>query len=534
MVIDADGSQLGIYRKSHIPDGPGYQEKYYFTPGDTGFRVFKTRFADIGVGICSDQWYPEAARIMALKGAELLLYPTAIGSEPLAPAVDTCAQWQRCMQGHASANMIPVIASNRVGKELAISNDLSITFYGSSFMTDHTGSIVSDAGRHQETVLTYMYNLEEIRAARQRGGLFRDRRPELYSLLSSYDGLVTHVLTGNDRRHPPPPSDTNQSAVVAAAAAAVVANHHHQGLHTPFSTPGRGGVATTPNAGGTGGTPMSQSLPSSSPAPLPPPPPTTANMVVTTGGLNMSGATTAPMLNGTGAKKMEDGLVVTGAHAMMHASNTVGMTSTPVGDGRVNNQQFDLHEASFIGEVKGTSQRRPRGRCWVCRAKTTYECKICHPGPVPLCNRTARECWWKYHAGEVTSFIPNKRGRKRRKVDNGVAGATMQAAAAAAAAAGVDVGAAVVQTHVPQTCASATTVLPHSDIVPSEQQQVAAVAAAQENAAAEQAVGVPPPPPDGVVENEEDDHVDDKNQVQVQVQVQVSEGDASSVGGLLA
>ncbi len=313
-----------MYRKAHIPDSPGYQEKYYFSPGDTGFRVFKTRYGNLGIGICWDQWFPEAARCMALAGAEILLFPTAIGSEPQDPAMDTCAHWQRCMQGHAAANMIPIVASNRIGKEVAEESDTSITFYGSSFITDHTGLIVSDAGRHQETVLVHSFNMEEIRYARLQWGIFRDRRPELYTALISYDGQQNI-----DRRIP------------------------YTGVFSSART----------------------SLPSSSVPGLP-----------------------TPKKIGEPDNLMNPGQMV----------EELPRRLVPGGN-------FDLHEASFIGDVKHSAQRRPRGRCWVCRAKTTYECKICSPGPVPLCNRTARDCWWKYHAGEISQFVPNKRGRKRRK-----------------------------------------------------------------------------------------------------------------------
>jgi N-carbamoylputrescine amidase len=184
-VIDADGGLPGIYRKSHIPDGPGYEEKFYFTPGDTGFKVWKTRYADIGIGICWDQWFPECARAMALQGAELLFYPTAIGSEPVLP-VDSCPHWMRTMQGHAAANMIPVIASNRIGTEKT--ENSSITFYGSSFITDEYGGILSQAGRYDEAVITAAFDLDKIAEHRKSWGLFRDRRPELYAVLGTHGG----------------------------------------------------------------------------------------------------------------------------------------------------------------------------------------------------------------------------------------------------------------------------------------------------------------------------------------------------------
>ena len=186
VVVDADGAPLGHYRKSHIPDGPGYTEKFYFSPGDTGFRVWHTRHGVIGVGICWDQWFPEAARAMALQGAEVLLYPTAIGSEPPNPAWDSSAHWQRVMQGHAGANLMPVVAANRFGVERGVSTE--ITFYGSSFIADNTGAKVAEAGREGEAVLTASFDLDALRAMRLSWGLFRDRRPELYGSLLSLDG----------------------------------------------------------------------------------------------------------------------------------------------------------------------------------------------------------------------------------------------------------------------------------------------------------------------------------------------------------
>lgn len=187
-IVDADGAMLGIYRKSHIPDGPGYSEKFYFSPGDTGFRVWNTQHATIGVGICWDQWFPEAARSMALQGAELLLYPTAIGSEPPNPSWDSSGHWQRVMQGHAGANIMPVVAANRTGHEIGITN--SITFYGSSFIADATGAKVAEANRTEEVVLVATFDRQELRRMRTSWGLFRDRRPELYRSLTSLDGMT--------------------------------------------------------------------------------------------------------------------------------------------------------------------------------------------------------------------------------------------------------------------------------------------------------------------------------------------------------
>ncbi|MGN0294677.1 MAG: N-carbamoylputrescine amidase [Lachnospiraceae bacterium] len=183
--IDADGSLLGVYRKTHIPDDHYYQEKFYFTPGNTGFQVFRTRFGTIGCGICWDQWFPETARCMALKGADLLFYPTAIGSEPILEC-DSMPHWRRCMQGHAAANLMPVIAANRIGKESVEpceengGQKSSLNFYGSSFMTDETGEILQSAARDREEILTETYDLDELAAKRLEWGLFRDRRPECY------------------------------------------------------------------------------------------------------------------------------------------------------------------------------------------------------------------------------------------------------------------------------------------------------------------------------------------------------------------
>jgi len=180
-IIDADGSVLGIYRKSHIPESPGYQEKFYFSPGDTGFKVWETRYAKIGVAICWDQWFPEAARAMVLQGAELLLYPTAIGSEPGYPEIDSCAHWQRVMQGHSAANCVPVLASNRIGLERGDSCD--VTFYGSSFITDNTGAKLAEAARDKQCFISAQLDLDKMQRERSAWGLFRDRRPDLYGSL---------------------------------------------------------------------------------------------------------------------------------------------------------------------------------------------------------------------------------------------------------------------------------------------------------------------------------------------------------------
>jgi N-carbamoylputrescine amidase len=185
VMADADGSLLGVYRKSHIPDGPGYMEKYYFRPGDTGFKVWDTRFGRLGVGICWDQWYPECARAMALMGAEVLFYPTAIGSEPHDPTLDTAAPWQRAMQGHAVSNVIPVVGANRTGFEpWAGYPNGGQQFYGSSFIADHRGDLVAAFGRTDEGVLTHRFDLDFLATHRAAWGFFRDRRPDLYGALA--------------------------------------------------------------------------------------------------------------------------------------------------------------------------------------------------------------------------------------------------------------------------------------------------------------------------------------------------------------
>ncbi len=189
-VIDADGTVLGVYRKTHIPDDHFYQEKFYFTPGDTGFKVWNTKYGTIGVGICWDQWFPETARAMAVQGAEILLYPTAIGSEPIIEC-DSMPHWRRCMQGHAGCNLMPVVAANRIGletvepcKENAMQSS-SLNFYGSSFMTDETGEILEGASRDAEEILIHTYDFDEIAVNRLSWGLFRDRRPECYGDITS-------------------------------------------------------------------------------------------------------------------------------------------------------------------------------------------------------------------------------------------------------------------------------------------------------------------------------------------------------------
>lgn len=185
--FDADGRLLGVYRKSHIPDGPGYQEKFFFSPGDTGFKVFQTRYARIGAAICWDQWFPECARAMALNGAEILLYPTAIGSEPQDQTLDSRDHWTRVMQGHAGANLMPLVASNRFGREQGES--CAITFYGSSFIAGPTGELLAQAPRDEEAVLTARFDLAAIARQRAAWGVFRDRRPGLYGALATLDGI---------------------------------------------------------------------------------------------------------------------------------------------------------------------------------------------------------------------------------------------------------------------------------------------------------------------------------------------------------
>ena len=189
VMIDAEGTILGVYRKTHIPDDHYYQEKFYFTPGDTGFKVWETRYGRIGVGICWDQWFPETARCMAILGAEMLLYPTAIGSEPILN-VDSSGHWRRVMQGHAAANLMPVIAANRIGLESVEPSEenggqtSSLVFYGSSFITDHTGDILCDGSRDCEEILTATFDLEALDMDRLSWGLFRDRRPEMYRVIA--------------------------------------------------------------------------------------------------------------------------------------------------------------------------------------------------------------------------------------------------------------------------------------------------------------------------------------------------------------
>jgi N-carbamoylputrescine amidase len=186
-MIDADGRVLGRYRKSHIPAGPGYQEKYYFRPGDSGFQAWPTRYGVLGAAVCWDQWFPEAARVMALKGAEALFYPTAIGSEPPpAPAIDSRDHWRRVMQGHAAANYVPLVAANRIGLETGEAGDLH--FYGSSFIAGPTGEIAAELARDEEGVIAASFDFAEIHKARASWGLFRDRRPELYRAIIAADG----------------------------------------------------------------------------------------------------------------------------------------------------------------------------------------------------------------------------------------------------------------------------------------------------------------------------------------------------------
>lgn len=186
VVIDADGKSVGHYRKSHIPQFPGYEEKYYFSPGDTGFHPISTAFGRLGIAICWDQWFPEAARALALRGAEFLMYPTAIGSEPVDAALDSMEHWRIVMRGHAGANMVPVVAANRIGNE-AVEN-VPMRFYGSSFIANHVGALVSEADRFSEGVLVYDFDLDETRTYRRNWGCFRDRRPDLYGALTTFDG----------------------------------------------------------------------------------------------------------------------------------------------------------------------------------------------------------------------------------------------------------------------------------------------------------------------------------------------------------
>ncbi|EEW24701.1 N-carbamoylputrescine amidase [Rhodobacter ferrooxidans] len=188
-MIDADGRVLGRYRKSHIPQGPGYEEKYYFSPGDSGYKVWTTAYGRIGVGICWDQWFPECARAMALQGAEMLLYPTAIGSEPPSPGYDSQPHWEMVMRGHAAANILPVIAANRIGSEVA-PEGTAVTFYGSSFIADPAGQLLAKASRDAEEIVLAKLDLDAIARLRATWGIFRDRRPETYAAVATLDGTA--------------------------------------------------------------------------------------------------------------------------------------------------------------------------------------------------------------------------------------------------------------------------------------------------------------------------------------------------------
>jgi N-carbamoylputrescine amidase len=194
VMVDGDGRQLGIYRKSHIPDGRGYQEKFYFSPGDTGFKVWETGVGRIGLGICWDQWFPECARAMALMGAEILLYPTAIGSEPPNPTYDSSTHWQNTMRGHAAANIMPLMASNRVGREVAPDGRADV-FYGRSFISDYQGEKLQEMDRTEEGVRLQRFDLAAIGELRRTWGVFRDRRPEMYGALMTLDGKTKSAAT---------------------------------------------------------------------------------------------------------------------------------------------------------------------------------------------------------------------------------------------------------------------------------------------------------------------------------------------------
>lgn len=192
VIVDADGRRLGHYRKTHIPDGRGYQEKFYFSPGDTGFRVWETAVGHLGLGICWDQWFPECARAMALMGAEFLLYPTAIGSEPPNPGYDSSSHWQNAMRGHAAANIMPVLAANRIGKETAPDGRFDI-FYGRSFIADWQGEKVAEMDRTEQGARLHSFDLDSIGELRRSWGVFRDRRPEMYGALASLDGRARSI-----------------------------------------------------------------------------------------------------------------------------------------------------------------------------------------------------------------------------------------------------------------------------------------------------------------------------------------------------
>lgn len=191
VVIDADGASVGHYRKSHIPQAPGYEEKYYFSPGDTGFHPIDTAYGKLGIAVCWDQWFPEAARSLVLQGAEFLMYPTAIGAEPKHPQLDSMEHWRVVMRGHAAANMVPVVAANRIGSETV--EGAPMAFYGSSFITNHVGALAAAADRTQEAVLVQSFDLDECRAYRESWGCFRDRRPDLYGALATLDGRARGI-----------------------------------------------------------------------------------------------------------------------------------------------------------------------------------------------------------------------------------------------------------------------------------------------------------------------------------------------------
>jgi N-carbamoylputrescine amidase len=184
VLVNSKGELSDIYRKSHIPEGPGYNEKFYFTPGNTGFKVFDTEYGKIGCGICWDQWFPECARSMTLLGADMILYPTAIGSEPQDPNLNSKKHWENVMIGHSAANQIPIISSNRIGEE--IEDDIKINFYGGSFITDHLGSIQAQMDSFTEGVISHEINVDEIRKFRHSWGNFRDRRPDLYKKICDF------------------------------------------------------------------------------------------------------------------------------------------------------------------------------------------------------------------------------------------------------------------------------------------------------------------------------------------------------------
>lgn len=475
VVFDADGRSLGRYRKSHIPDSPGYHEKWHFSPGDSGFKVFRTRYAAMGVGICWDQWFPEAARVMALAGAELLVYPTAIGSEPQDAALDSCGHWRRVMQGHAAANLVPVVASNRVGREQATDGGRAITFYGSSFICDGTGEIVQTAARVGDALLMHTFDLGALASYRANWGVFRDRRPDLYRPLLSLsgetaasapvtfgdftdggdaggggggagdggggsgggggwggddheeveivdglpdvggdDGGVSYDVGGGSGVNEGGGVGVGGGKGVCAGGDSLFEEIHHD-AQTLSSSGALSSGALSSGALSSPSPYMSQPLDPASAA-------AAAAAAVAAGSLTIL----APHMHLTSvhfaAPAAPSPRAVVAAPAALSPRAVVAAPAAPSPRAAVAAPAAPAHEATFIGAPSSSRRRRPRGRCWVCNAKTTYECAACSPGPVPMCNRTARDCWLRYHAGQVSKFpsvVCAPPTRKRARADSG-------------------------------------------------------------------------------------------------------------------